>query len=115
MSEKKDQNNGVEVTTADKIPQADEPAKKENILVRARRTLHRKYLQFKATPVGRWVVRGGKVAEGVLAVYGLYEFIDKRKPEETEAVITCGEIVDEPETEPMEEEPAEEEVNEEHD
>ena len=115
MSEKKDQNNeNVVVTTADKLPQESEP-KKEFVLIRAGKWVNRKYLQFKANPIGKWVVRSGKVAEGVLAVYGLKKFIDKRS-EEQEAVITCGEVVDEPEAEPMEEEPAEEEIIEqEHD
>lgn len=112
MNEKKDQNNEVVVTTAEQLPQEDKP-KKVNIFIRAGRCVHKKYLQFKATPVGRWVVRGGKVAEGALAVYGLYELFGK-KPEESEAVITCGEIVDESEMESVGEEPVEDEVIEEH-
>ena len=114
MSEKKDQNKEIVVETAEQIPQESSKPKKEFCLIRAGKWVNRKYLQFKANPIGKWVVRGGKVTEGVLAVYGLKKFIDKRSGEQ-EAVITCGEIVDDPETEPMEEEPAEEEINEEHD
>lgn len=106
----KENNENVVVETAEKIPQESEP-KKEFILIRAGKWVNRKYLQFKANPVGKWIVRSGKVTEGILAVYGLKKFIEKRS-EEQEAVITCGEIMEEPETEPMEEELAEENNNE---
>ena len=106
----KENNENVVVETAEKIPQESEP-KKEFILIRAGKWVNRKYLQFKANPVGKWVVRSGKVTEGILAVYGLKKFIEKRS-EDQEAVITCGEITEEPETELMEEELAEENNNE---
>jgi len=80
----------------------DQP--KQGIIMRVINGVHTKYLQFRATKVGRWVVRGGKVAIGVGALYEAYK-CGQKHPEPQQYVLTEGEIEEDiPVEEPAEEE-----------
>ena len=75
---------------------------KKGVIMRFVDGVHKKYLQFRATKAGRWVVRGVKVGTGVAVVYEAYKCGQKHP--EPQYILTEGEIEEDiPAEEPAEE------------
>lgn len=57
---------------------ADEP--KKGVIMRTIDCIHRKYLSFRATTAGRWIIRGTKAGATGLALYETYKLGQKHAP-----------------------------------